>query len=186
MIQQILKRFSQTAIGLDPPVPKFSLNPFTQLLHHRAAMFLVILEPFLIASSLNIVMAQRLVRRICPHCKIPYEAPKDLEDGVLQTLGTLPKDSIPKEISLQTPLKLMQGQGCVRCENTGYKGRVSISEVLAITEEVKKIIVSGGDLIANIQKEFARQGMYLMKQDGIIKALQGETTLSEVLDATRA
>jgi type IV pilus assembly protein PilB len=144
------------------------------------------IEPFLLASSLNIVMAQRLVRRVCQYCKQQIEIPKDLEDEVFKEIGKLPKEAIPKEVSLERPLKFWQGQGCVRCENTGYKGRVSISEVLGISEEIKTIIVSGGDVIDKIQKSFVSQGMFLMKQDGIFKALQGATTIEEVWDATRA
>lgn len=144
------------------------------------------IEPFLLASSLNIVMAQRLVRRVCQYCKQQMEIPKDLEEEVLKEIGKLPKEAIPKEVALVRPLKFWQGQGCVRCENTGYKGRVCISEVLGISEEIKTIIVSGGDVIDKIQKSFVSQGMFLMKQDGIFKALQGSTTIEEVWDATRA
>ncbi len=144
------------------------------------------IEPFLIASSLNLVMAQRLVRRVCQYCKKELTLPKNLEAEVLQAVSSLAAVNIPKDVSLVQPLKMWQGQGCVRCENTGYKGRVSISEVLEVNEEIKKIIVSGGDLIANIQKSFANQGMFLMKQDGIFKSLQGFTTIEEVWDATRA
>ena len=144
------------------------------------------IEPFLIASSLNIVMAQRLVRRVCQYCKKTIAIPKDLEDEVLKAISTLPKTAIPKEADLARPMKFWEGQGCVRCENTGYKGRVSISEVLEVNEAIKKIIVSGGNLIENMQQSFISQGMFLMKQDGIFKALQGLTTISEVWDATRA
>lgn len=144
------------------------------------------IEPFLIASSLNLVMAQRLVRRVCQYCKQELQVPADLEEEVLQTVSTLPKTAIPKELSLARPMKFWQGKGCVRCENTGYKGRVSISEVLEVNEEMKKIIVGGGNIIENIQHAFTGQGMFLMKQDGIFKALQGQTTIEEVWDATRA
>ncbi|MBI3572732.1 MAG: type II/IV secretion system protein, partial [Candidatus Kerfeldbacteria bacterium] len=144
------------------------------------------IEPFLIASSLNVVMAQRLVRRVCPYCKQGMTIPKDLEDDILQTISVLPKTSWPKELSYDRPLKFWQGQGCARCENTGYKGRVSISEVLEVNEAIKKIIVTGGDLIERIGKEFIRQGMFTMKQDGIFKAMSGQTTIEEVWSATRA
>ncbi len=144
------------------------------------------IEPFLIASSLNIVMAQRLVRRVCQYCKKDLSLPGDLEKEVLEGLSSLPKEAWPKDLNYTPPLKFYQGQGCARCENTGYKGRIAISEVLEINEGVKKLIVSGGDLIANIQKQFISQGMFFMKQDGIFKALQGETTIEEVWDATRA
>lgn len=144
------------------------------------------IEPFLIASSLNIVMAQRLVRRICQYCKKQVDIPEDLQNEVFEAISTLPKTALPQDVSLVKPLKMWEGQGCVRCENTGYKGRVSISEVLEVNEPIKKIIVSGGDLIENIQKSFIQQGMFFMKQDGIFKAIQGFTTISEVWDATRA
>ncbi|MEK7637064.1 MAG: GspE/PulE family protein [Patescibacteria group bacterium] len=144
------------------------------------------IEPFLISSSLNVVMAQRLVRRVCQYCKQPTDIPPDLEAEVLKAVSALTPAAIPAGLSLKRPLKFWQGQGCVRCENTGYKGRVAISEVLAINDEVKKIIVSGGDMIENIQQSFVGQGMFLMKQDGIFKALQGLTTITEVLDVTRA
>jgi len=144
------------------------------------------IEPFLIASSLNIVMAQRLVRRICEFCKKQIEIPKELEDDVAAAIAALPKESLPANVSLVRPMKFWQGQGCARCENTGYKGRVCISEVLEISEPMKKVIVGGGNLIENIQSEFLKQGMYFMKQDGIFKAIQGATTVSEVWDATRA
>lgn len=144
------------------------------------------IEPFLIASALNVVMAQRLVRRVCQHCKQPANLPPDLETGVLKDISELPKAVLPKDLNLKPPLQFWQGVGCSRCENTGYKGRVAISEVLAITEGMKKIIVAGGDLMENIRTEFSRQGMFAMKQDGLIKALRGYTTVQEVLDATRA
>lgn len=144
------------------------------------------IEPFLIASSLNIVMAQRLVRRVCQYCKKNISMPKDLEDEVVATISSLPKTAIPKDADLTRPMKFWEGQGCVRCENTGYKGRVSISEVLEVNEAIKKIIVGGGNLIENMQQSFISQGMFLMKQDGIFKSLQGLTTISEVWDATRA
>ena len=144
------------------------------------------IEPFLIASSLNVVMAQRLVRRVCEYCKKTIEVPADLEKEVFATLATLPKAAWPTDLTFTSPLKFWQGQGCARCENTGYKGRVSISEVLEISEPMKKIIVAGGNLIDNIQQAFIAQGMFSMKQDGIFKAMRGDTTISEVWDATRA
>lgn len=144
------------------------------------------IEPFLIASSLNVVMAQRLVRRVCPYCKKTMTVPSDLEQEILATIKPLPRDRWPQDLDFTPPLKFWQGQGCARCENTGYKGRVAISEVLEVTESVKKIIVGGGDLIAQIQKDFFSQGMFLMKQDGVFKAMQGMTTIEEVWDATRA
>lgn len=144
------------------------------------------IEPFLLASSLNIVMAQRLVRRVCEFCKREVHLPKETEAEIMATLQSLPKTYWPKDLKFESPMTMYEGAGCARCENTGYKGRVSISEVLEIHEEIKKIIIAGGNLIENIQKAFIDQGMYSMKQDGVFKSLRGFTTISEVWDATRA
>jgi len=142
------------------------------------------IEPFLLTSSLNLVMAQRLVRRLCEHCKEEITLPKKYEDEVLRLVSTLPKDSLPKDIKLTRPLKFYRGKGCVRCENTGYKGRVAIAEVLEVSEELKKIIQAGCDL-DKIKAEFRNQGMHLMVEDGYIKALQGITTVEEVMKVTK-
>jgi len=144
------------------------------------------IEPFLIASSLNVVMAQRLVRRVCVHCKKPTTVPETLEKEVWDEIGRVAEGAVPSDVALTKPLKFVRGQGCVRCENTGYKGRVSIAEVLSVTPEVQKIIVAEGDILAMLREEFKRQGMFSMKQDGIFKALRGVTTVEEVWDATRA
>ncbi|MFH0828934.1 MAG: GspE/PulE family protein [Candidatus Kerfeldbacteria bacterium] len=144
------------------------------------------IEPFLIASSLNVVMAQRLVRRVCPYCSKELHVPETLEKEVLEEIGRVPKGNIPGDVKVTAPLKFVRGQGCVRCENTGYKGRVAIAEVLAVTPEVQKIIVSGGNMIDELKKTFIGQGMFSMRQDGIFKALRGLTTVEEVWDATRA
>lgn len=144
------------------------------------------IEPFLISSSLNVVIAQRLVRRLCQHCKREARIPERLEDEVVAELKTLPKGSVPTEVRLEKPLTLYQGQGCPRCENTGYKGRVAISEVLGFTPAAQRIITAGGNVLDNLHEEFRKQGLYSMKQDGIIKALRGITTIEEVWDATRA
>lgn len=144
------------------------------------------IEPFLIASSLNVVMAQRLVRRVCQFCKAEAEIPKDVEKEILETIKPLPKTTLPTDLTFVSPMKQWKGKGCARCENTGYKGRICIAEVLDLNESMKKIIVSGGDLISRMGAEFTNQGMYNMKQDGIFKAMHGITTLEEVWNATRA
>ncbi len=144
------------------------------------------IEPFLIASSLNVVMAQRLVRRVCPYCTKEIAIPELLEKEVWDEIGLVQKEIIPTDITFTKPLKFFRGQGCVRCENTGYKGRVAIAEVLSATPEVQKIIVSGGNMIDALKVEFNKQGMFTMRQDGIFKALRGHTSVEEVWDATRS
>jgi type IV pilus assembly protein PilB len=142
------------------------------------------IEPFLLTSSLNLVMAQRLVRRLCTFCREDITIPKKYEEEVWQSLSVLPKGSLPADLKLTRPLKFFVGKGCTKCENTGYKGRLCVGEVLEVTEELKKIILTGSDP-DKIKQEFLRQGMYSMVQDGYIKAIQGETTVEEVMKVTR-
>jgi type IV pilus assembly protein PilB len=145
------------------------------------------IEPFLIASSVNAVIAQRLVRRVCQHCKEQYAPPDTVQADVLATFANVAPGGLPPNL-LKKPIKLWRGRGCVRCENSGYKGRISIAEVLTVTSELQKIIVDRqavGNMIERTKSEFARQGMLTMKQDGIWKALSGLTTVEEVFDATR-
>lgn len=143
------------------------------------------IEPFLISSALNAIVAQRLVRRICPHCVEPIQLPVRMEADVVVELGHIPKQSMPKDVDTSLPLKVFRGKGCNRCEDTGYKGRLAISEVIDVTARMQEIIVSGE--INNqelVQEELKSQGMITLKQDGIIKALRGFTTIEEVWTVT--
>ncbi|NPB06017.1 MAG: type II secretion system ATPase GspE [Aquificae bacterium] len=123
-------------------------------------------EPFLIASSLEGVIAQRLVRRICEHCKEPYEPTKE----ELKELG-LPEGRYT----------FYRGRGCEHCLGTGYRGRIGIFEVLELDEELKKFINETQDAVKI--REFARKkkGFKTMLEDGIEKIKKGITTSSEVL-----
>lgn len=140
------------------------------------------IEPFLIGSALNVAIAQRLVRRICPYCK----EQADVSDEVLELVrGEL--DNISNEnkhgLDLSGELKFYKGKGCKECKNSGSVGRVGIYEVLSMTPEMEKVIhasVTDHD----IELEAKRQGMVNMKQDGIVKALLGLTTIEEVLRVT--
>ncbi|MFC1662814.1 GspE/PulE family protein [Patescibacteria group bacterium] len=144
------------------------------------------IEPFLITSSVNIVMAQRLVRRVCQYCKFEDNLPQPVEKEVVDVLSEIPKEHRPVKVNFDPPFKVFKGRGCPRCENTGYKGRVAIAEVLGMSPELQKIIIESEDIIDKTKEEFTRQGMYSMKQDGAVKALQGITTIEEVWNATRA
>lgn len=144
------------------------------------------IEPFLISSSLNVVAAQRLVRRICDHCKQQTTLPKLQEEDIFQELSKIPAKSMPSDINLTRPLKLSKGKGCAHCEDTGYKGRIAIIEVLEMTEQMKKIISDGQiNNAALVKEELKRQGLLNMKEDGIIKALRGFTTFEEIWNATK-
>ncbi|MFH1171712.1 MAG: GspE/PulE family protein [bacterium] len=143
------------------------------------------IEPFLLAASLNVVMAQRLVRRVCQHCRTELTLPEKLDAEVRAGIEELPADVKPKGMDMKKKLTFYRGRGCVRCENSGYKGRIAIIEVFEITPEIQKIIVEGGDMIAKIHQAASKQQMYTMKQDGTLKALRGLTTIEEVLSVTR-
>ncbi len=124
------------------------------------------IEPFLIASTLEGVISQRLVRKICPHCKAAYK-PSEEE---LKELGLDPKRDYT----------FYRGEGCEHCLGTGYKGRTGIFEVLELDEELKKLITKTQD--ANeIRKAARKKGFKTMLEDGIGKILKGITTSSEVL-----
>lgn len=121
-------------------------------------------EPFLISSSLIGVVAQRLVRRICPKCKKEYEA----DDRELLALG------------IQGPCKLYKGEGCSLCNNTGYKGRIAVYEILRILKEHRKPITekAPSDVLKDIS---VKNGMKTLKENGIRLVLDGITTLDEIL-----
>jgi len=149
-------------------------------------------EPFLLASSLRIVIGQRLARKICPDCMDMYEAPKEIADMIRESLPELfdPKSPIkdkipqwypklPKDI-LEKPIKLVKGLGCDTCNQTGYQGRVGIYEVLEANEEIARLTIqraSEFDLLNVAKKNY----MITLKQDGILKALEARTTLEEVM-----
>ncbi|OQA04355.1 MAG: Type II secretion system protein E [bacterium ADurb.Bin400] len=139
-------------------------------------------EPFLITSSINLVIAQRLVRRICPKCKEEMKVPPKLHDDVKKELESIsPKNQVDRK-RITPEIKFYYGKGCSECTQ-GFKGRIGIFEVMGITPEIEDLAVAKRP--ANEIKDVAmRDGMITMKQDGIIKALQGLTTIDEILQAT--
>jgi general secretion pathway protein E len=125
-------------------------------------------EPFLIASSLLGVLAQRLVRRICPACKEPYR----LDGPRLERLG------------FREDQDLWRGAGCDACLGTGYRGRTGIFELLSVDEDVRRLVTSGADSV-RIKEAAVRGGMRTLFSDGLDKVKQGLTTLDEVLRVTQ-
>jgi general secretion pathway protein E len=127
-------------------------------------------EPFLISSSVEGVMAQRLVRRICPDCKESYEPDPA---------------ALPADFEYQPGQKLYRGKGCRQCLNKGYRGRVGIYELLHMNEEIREMVVqrsSAGKLL-----EVARRhGLVLLRDDGFDKVREGQTTIEEVVRETRS
>lgn len=141
-------------------------------------------EPFLLGSTVNVIVAQRLVRKVCLFCK-KIEAPQpEVEQQLRNELSHMPKQSVPQEFISAKTFQLSHGSGCPRCDGTGYSGRTAISEVLAISDSMKDIIAKG---VSNelLQEEFTRQGLLSLKQDGMLKVLQGITTLEEIMTATK-
>jgi len=128
-------------------------------------------EPFLIKSTLLGVIAQRLVRIICPHCQEIFT----LAGSDLNRLGIgLPEDNQDETVELK------RGAGCRQCRNTGYMGREGVFEVLRMTEEIKKLITGRADA-GVIKKTAGRQGMKPLRDNAIAKILKGSTTYTEVL-----
>ncbi len=133
-------------------------------------------EPFLIASVMNATMAQRICRRVCAYCKTDYEPPQEIQQSIRQVLG----DLLPKKYQGEAAIKLSKGQGCNECNNTGYYGRIAIFEVLKISPAINKMILQES-AAKEIEAQARKEGMILMKQDGYLKALDGITTIEEVL-----
>lgn len=141
-------------------------------------------EPFLLSSTLNAVVAQRLVRKICSFCKEEVSAPAEVLENIRKELSNMPKKFFPPGVDFDSQFKIWHGAGCARCNNEGYIGRVVISEILEGTENLRKIIAEGFN-IKSFNEERKNQGMASMKQDGFLKVLEGLTTVEEVLRATQ-
>lgn len=129
-------------------------------------------EPFLISSSVLAVIAQRLVRVLCKECRDPY----DPDDGVLKSIG-MTRDMV-KDAGIY------RAKGCDICFQTGYKGRISISEILVMESRLKKLVLKTFDS-NQIQKEALNQNMETLRMDGVKKIVKGITTVSEVLRVTQ-
>jgi len=129
-------------------------------------------ESFLLASTINALIGQRIVRRICPHCKEAYMPPAQLMDELKQVLGKL--------YPVNSSGTFFRGKGCAECGHLGYIGRIGIYEVLMASEKISRLMLEqGGE--QNIENEAVLEGMITLKQDGYLKVLMGETTMEEVL-----
>ncbi len=129
-------------------------------------------ESFLLASTMNAILAQRIVRKICVKCKESYIPPASIVSEIKTGLGNFfPTD---KEI------KLYKGKGCEECGSTGYLGRMGIYETLAVSEKISTLVLQKADS-GTIEQQAIAEGMITMKQDGYLKALSGVTTVEEVL-----
>lgn len=139
------------------------------------------IEPFLLTSSLNIVIAQRLARKICDDCKEELKI-SDVEiEKIKAEIEKMPAKE--KESIKDKPLKFFHGKGCKNCNDRGYKGRIGLYEVLEISEPIKEMILKKESSF-QIQEKAISAGMVTMLQDGILKAFDGTTTLEEVWRTT--
>jgi type IV pilus assembly protein PilB len=138
------------------------------------------IEPFLITSSINCIIAQRLVRKLCKFCREEYVPPQPVLDEINEDLKKSKNAEVTKYAD-QT-LKFFRGKGCDKCNN-GYKGRIGLYEVLQVSGEVENLTVHK-EPASKILEQAITEGMITIKQDGIIKATQGYTTLDEVLRVT--
>ena len=135
-------------------------------------------EPFLLASSMTCVIAQRVLRQVCSECKEAYTPDNNTVEELKRVLGAV-YDSYVQKNGGTTP-KLYRGRKCEVCGESGYKGRLGIFEVLKITEQVGRQILERAPA-SDIEKTAVASGMLLMEQDGYVKALEGLTTLEEVM-----
>src|SRR5690349_23844601 len=129
------------------------------------------IEPFLVATSVHLICAQRLVRRICKDCAEPVEVPQ-------QTLieeGYSPEES--------KTVKIHKGKGCATCNNTGYKGRAGLYEVMEVDDEIKELVLVGASAV-ELKKKAIDRGMITLRRSGLIKVAAGVTTLEEVARET--
>ncbi|MDA8274962.1 MAG: ATPase, T2SS/T4P/T4SS family [Actinomycetota bacterium] len=130
------------------------------------------LEPFLVTSALSGILAQRLARRLCVHCKEAFQPSEaDIMAAGWRVEEVERPDGIPK---------LYRAVGCSACSNTGYRGRKALAELMPMTEEIERMIIEGGS-VDEIHRLAVSQGMVTLRESGLRKAVEGETTLEEVL-----
>ena len=151
-------------------------------------------ETFLLASSINAVVAQRVVRRICEDCKHSFVPPPQVVDDIKRTLGDLVNEKHAKlsdqeekdlkELSGKAKFKLSKGKGCDKCGDSGYRGRVAIFEVMPVTEKIGRLILERAPA-GKIEEQSVEEGMVKLIQDGYLKVLEGVTTIEEILRVSR-
>src|SRR5262249_24100120 len=129
------------------------------------------IEPFLVASSVHMICAQRLVRRVCSVCKEPHPMapPALIQAGFSQEHA----NTVPP----------MKGKGCERCNNTGYKGRVGLYEVMEVAEELRELILVGASGL-ELRRKAIDEGMITLRSSGLRKVMDGVTTVEEVVRET--
>jgi type IV pilus assembly protein PilB len=141
-------------------------------------------EPFLLASTLKSMVAQRLARRICPNCKQAIKVEPEVVKQVRAELAKVPPKILQERLKIKTVQEIdesffYEGKGCIHCKNTGYQGRIGILEIIDVNEKIQDMILNPKEIIRE-EDVRASQEFTTIKEDGIIKALLGFTTLKEV------
>jgi type IV pilus assembly protein PilB len=129
------------------------------------------IEPFLVATSVNLICAQRLVRRICVQCKEALQ----VQPQALMDAGYSPEEA--------SKVTIQHGKGCSTCSNTGYKGRVGLYEVMEINDELRELILVGASAL-ELKKKALETGMITLRRSGLTKVAAGLTTMEEVVRET--
>ena len=131
------------------------------------------IEPFLVATSVNLIQAQRLIRRVCKDCKQEHQTPPE----ALIEVGLSADEA--------KTIKTYKGKGCATCNNTGYKGRIGLYEVMEITDELRELILIGASAL-ELRKKAIDDGMITLRESGLYKIREGVTTIEEVVRETVA
>ncbi|HEX8633936.1 MAG TPA: type IV-A pilus assembly ATPase PilB [Pyrinomonadaceae bacterium] len=131
------------------------------------------IEPFLVATSVNLIQAQRLIRRVCVECKEAVPTPAE----ALVEIGFTAEEA--------RDVKIYKGRGCAKCNNTGYKGRVGLYEVMEITDDIRELILIGASAL-ELRKRAVENGMLTLRSSGLVKIRNGVTTIEEVVRETVA
>jgi general secretion pathway protein E len=129
------------------------------------------LEDYLITSTVNGILGQRLVRRLCPNCREPYPAMAEMVEEMRLARFA------------EGPVILHRPKGCEQCDGTGYRGRLAIHEFLVMSDDIRRLVMNHAQA-RQIEEMALKEGMYTMYEDGLRKAVAGQTTIEEVLRVT--
>ncbi len=139
--------------------------------------------PFLMTSTIELIMAQRLVRRLCPVCKVKTQPSPEVMESVKKAIKNMNSDEEIEHEKLEK-LEFYTAKGCDACDGVGYKGRIGLYEVMRMNNNIRSLILNGANTI-EIEKQAIKDGMITLEQAGIVKALKGETSLDEVYRVAR-
>jgi type II secretory ATPase GspE/PulE/Tfp pilus assembly ATPase PilB-like protein len=136
---------------------------------------------FLIAATVNAIMAQRLIRKICTQCREAYAPTREMFEEIRRALSFVTVKEIHNRLSpdILKNVQLFRGKGCEACEGTGYKGRIGLFEILVFDEQTKKMVMNNTSS-EELERAAIKKGMVPLLADGVMKVLEGKTTLEEV------